>query len=179
METLFWGPIRATKFLIPHLRAQGKGTIVNITSTEGISGQAAMTFYSAAKHALEGASESLAAEPSPFNIRVLIVQPGGMRTGFMEPGRMSSAPASEVYEDTPADWVMRAKRGLDGKQGLDPEKCAGRIVEAVVGGKEGFMGEWLRLPLGREFLVRFEGKMGMVRKNVDALEGVARGCNFE
>lgn len=41
------------------------------------------------------------------------------------------------------------------------------------------MGSHLRLPLGKEFLGRFEGKMGMLRANVDALEGIARSCDFE
>lgn len=183
VETLFWGPMRASKALIPHFRAQGHGTIVNITSTEGIGGQPALSFYSAAKHALEGASEALAGELSPFNIRVLIIQPGGMRTGFMEPGRLSSAPLSPHYENTPAAYVMNAVKALDGVQSLDPDRCAKRILEAVVGGGEGWpeggMGSHLRLPLGKEFLGRFEGKMDMVRGNVEALEGVARSCDFE
>ncbi|KAK4508685.1 hypothetical protein PRZ48_002424 [Zasmidium cellare] len=179
-ETLFWGPMRLSKALIPHFRAQGGGHIVNITSTEGISGQPALSFYSASKHALEGASEALAGELAPFGIKVIIVQPGGMRTGFMEPGRMSSSPVSKYYENTPADWVMTAVRGMDGKQSLDPEKCARVILEAVQGGGEGWsMGEFLRLPLGREFLGRWEGKMEMVGKNVRALEGVARSADFE
>lgn len=183
LETLFWGPMRASKALIPHFRAQGHGTIVNVSSTEGIGGQPALCFYSAAKHALEGASEALAGELAPFNIRVLIVQPGGMRTGFMEPGRMSSAPLSPHYENTPAAWVIGVVQAMDGVQSLDPDKCAQRILEAVVGGGEGWpeggMGKWLRLPLGKEFLGRFEGKMEMVKANVEALEEVARSCGFE
>ncbi|KAF2160162.1 hypothetical protein M409DRAFT_70672 [Zasmidium cellare ATCC 36951] len=183
VETLFWGPMRLTKALIPHFRSLGHGHIINITSTEGIGGQPALSFYAASKHALEGASESLAGELAPFNIRVLIVQPGGMRTGFMEPGRMSAASISSHYENSPADWVMGAIRGMDGNQNLDPDRCAKRILEAVVGGgvgwPEGGIGEFLRLPLGNEFLGRFEGKMEMVRRNVDALERVARSCDFE
>jgi NAD(P)-dependent dehydrogenase (short-subunit alcohol dehydrogenase family) len=76
-DTNVFGALAVTKGCIPHFRNNRNGTIVNISSTSGISGNAGYTGYAASKFALEGASEALAAELAPFGIRVLIVEPGG------------------------------------------------------------------------------------------------------
>ncbi|WP_102142030.1 oxidoreductase [Mycobacterium hubeiense] len=77
-----FGVIRMTNAVLPHMRAQGSGRIVNISSVFGFMPAPFMAAYSATKHAVEGYSESVDHEVREYGIRVLLVEPGGTRTGF-------------------------------------------------------------------------------------------------
>jgi NAD(P)-dependent dehydrogenase (short-subunit alcohol dehydrogenase family) len=82
METNFFGAINVTKAVLPSMRTQRAGAIVNISSLGGQLSFGGFSAYSASKFALEGMSEALAAELAAFGIKVLIVEPGAFRTGF-------------------------------------------------------------------------------------------------
>lgn len=77
-----FGVIRMTNAVLPHMRAQGSGRIINMSSIFGFMPAPFMAGYSATKHAVEGYSESVDHEVRGHNIRVLLVEPGGTRTGF-------------------------------------------------------------------------------------------------
>lgn len=83
-DTNLFGTIRATQAVLPHMRAAHSGTIINISSTGGLRGLAAVSAYSSSKFAVEGLSESLAAEYADFGIRVILVEPGPFRTLFRD-----------------------------------------------------------------------------------------------
>ena len=84
-ETNFFGVVRATKAVIPTMRKQGSGTIVNISSTGGRIGLVPFnTSYHASKFALEGFTESLRQELGQFNIDVILIEPGVMRTNIID-----------------------------------------------------------------------------------------------
>lgn len=76
------GPARLTQLLLPAMRKKGAGTIVNITSMAGKIYTLLGAWYHATKHALEGWSDSLRLELAPFGIRVVVVEPGLIETGF-------------------------------------------------------------------------------------------------
>jgi NAD(P)-dependent dehydrogenase (short-subunit alcohol dehydrogenase family) len=81
-ETNFFGTVRMTRAVVPHMRRQGAGRIINMGSGLGLFPMPYMAIYSASKHALEGYSESLDHELRTRGIRVVIVEPGVTRTGF-------------------------------------------------------------------------------------------------
>ena len=78
----FFGLVRMTKAVLPHMRAQGRGRIVNLSSVLGVIPQPFMALYVAAKHAIEGYSESLDHEVREHGVRVLLVEPANTNTGF-------------------------------------------------------------------------------------------------
>jgi short-subunit dehydrogenase len=83
-EVNLFGLARLTQLVLPHLRAQKRGTIINISSMGGKMYTPLGAWYHATKHALEGWSDSLRLELAPFNINVVIIEPGLIRTEFGE-----------------------------------------------------------------------------------------------
>lgn len=181
-ETNFFGAVRTIQATIPLMRKQGSGTIVNISSTEGISTAPGLSIYAASKHAIEAVSESLQGELAPFGIRVLRVQPGAMRTRFFSPESAVETPMSEPYKGGPVEMVQEYLHSIAGKENTDPDAAANRIVEAVAGGGEGWpegMEKYLRLPLGKESGARFAAKIESLRENVEAMKAITGGVDFE
>ncbi|KAK3192324.1 hypothetical protein K4F52_001537 [Lecanicillium sp. MT-2017a] len=164
METNFFGPLYTMQAVLPGMRAQQSGTIVNVSSVAAKDPQPACSLYCASKAALEAASESLAKEVAPHKIRVLIVEPGAFRTNFVNALADVSPDPDSVpshYQD-PVGMVISKFLGVHGKQVGDPEKAADRIYEAVTGeGMAGHLsGKVLRLVLGQDSLDR-------IRRNND------------
>ena len=129
MEALFWGPYFMTQRAIPCFRKWGGGLFVQVSSLAGIGGLPGNTMYAAAKYALEGMSEALMRETKPFGIKVLILEPGGIKTSIGS-GVVISDPVPG-YEDTVGVQRERWKAGgEDGAKG-DPDICAERLMELV------------------------------------------------
>ncbi|MET0187463.1 MAG: SDR family NAD(P)-dependent oxidoreductase [Pseudonocardia sediminis] len=126
----------------PHLRARGRGHVVQMSSVGGVIGNPGHAAYAMSKFGLEGMSSALAGEVAPFGIRVTLVEPGPFRTEFA--GRsMHAAPAIEAYRDTPAGKLRESMPGQDGAQPGDPQRAADAIVALV-----GHPDPPLRLPMG-------------------------------
>ncbi|MFF7159769.1 oxidoreductase [Streptomyces sp. NPDC008139] len=128
----FFGLVRMTKAVLPHMRAQGHGRIVNLSSVLGVIPQPYMALYVAAKHAVEGYSESLDHEVREHGVRVLLVEPGYTRTAF---------DAKAVQPDTPLPLYAQRRRVFDEvvaaamKGGDDPAVVAKEIVTAATSAK--------------------------------------------
>ncbi|AGL19298.1 oxidoreductase [Actinoplanes sp. N902-109] len=129
MEVMFFGAVAVTKAVLPRLRAQGSGTIVQISSMGGQLSMPGFGAYCAAKFALEGLSEALAAEVAPLGIRVLIVEPGAFRTEFGG-SRMHRSRALAAYAETVGP-TRAAVDAMAGSQPGDPAKAAQAIVEVL------------------------------------------------
>ncbi len=110
METMFFGPAALTRAVVPRMRAQGSGAIVQISSQGGQVTAPGFSAYCAAKFALEGLSEAVAAEVAPFGIRVLIVEPGSFRTGLW-PQPHCRRTDGGVRDDGRRDPRVRRERG--------------------------------------------------------------------
>ncbi|HSB72598.1 MAG TPA: SDR family oxidoreductase [Candidatus Methylomirabilis sp.] len=124
------GSIQLIRAVLPHLRAQGGGRIIQISSYGGQVAFPGNSMYHATKWGIEGFVESVAQEVASFGIGMTIVEPGGARTEF----RYGSAQVAElvpIYDGTPAHSFLRM---LDPKSGLapgDPARMAARIIESV------------------------------------------------
>ncbi len=129
MDTMFFGPVALTQAALPHMRAQGSGAIVQMSSMGGQVTAPGFGAYCAAKFALEAISESLAAEVQPLGIRVLIVEPGAFRTEFGG-ARMRRSPAIEAYAETVGP-TRASIDAMDGTQPGDPDKAAAAILAAL------------------------------------------------
>ena len=129
VETNLFGPLNMARAVLPIMRKQRSGLIVQLSSTAGIAGQEFCTAYSAAKFAVEGWIESLAPEVAPFGIRTMVVEPGFFRTNLL------SAESTKYAEPSIDDYVERTKqtvanwKGMNGKQGGDPRKLAAALVK--------------------------------------------------
>ncbi|MGW5455210.1 oxidoreductase [Nocardia sp. NPDC003979] len=167
-----FGPAALTRAVLPHMRAQRGGAIVQMSSVGGQLSFAGFSAYSATKFALEGLSEALAEEVAPFGIKVLIVEPGAFRTGLFGPGAAAFSAESEVYADT-AGATRRMVEGGDGTQPGDPAKAAAAIRTALAAEHTP-----LRLPLGSDSVDAVLGHLDAVRDDVLTWERVSRDTTF-
>lgn len=130
VDTNLLGPIQLIRAVLPHLRAQGHGRIIQISSYGGQVAFAGNSLYHATKWGIEGFVESVAQEVAAFGIGMTLVEPGGARTEFRY-GSARVANALPIYDNTPAHAFMRM---LDPNNGLapgDPARMAARIIESV------------------------------------------------
>jgi NAD(P)-dependent dehydrogenase (short-subunit alcohol dehydrogenase family) len=129
METMFFGAVALTQAVLPQMRERGSGAIVQMSSQGGQVSPPGFGAYCAAKYALEGLSEALAAEVAPLGIRVLIVEPGAFRTGLLG-ASMHRSPELPAYAGT-AGATRAGAEAMDGSQPGDPRKAAEAILDAL------------------------------------------------
>ncbi len=129
-ETNFWGAALLTSAVLPHMRNQGGGNIIQISAIGGFVPVPGMTFYGASKIALEGFSDSLAAEVAPFNIKVMAVLPGPMRTNWAGSSLQSPVKELEAYNDTVGKF-KGFLNSINGNQPWSSYKTAEAIMEAA------------------------------------------------
>ncbi len=109
-ETNFFGAFRLCREVLPQMRAQGGGLIINVSSMAGLSALPFQSTYSAAKFALEGMSEALRMEVRQFGIDVCLVEPGDFRTGFTASRRLTE----RARGGSPRRWWTCTRRGASG-----------------------------------------------------------------
>lgn len=130
LATDLTGSIQMIRAVIPYMRKQGGGRIIQISSYGGQVAYPGNSLYHAAKFGIEGFCESVAQEVAPFNIGVSIIEPGGARTEF----RYGSAHVAKLmpeYDDTPTHAFLKMLDPANGLAPGDPDKMASRIIETV------------------------------------------------
>ncbi|MFC3748618.1 SDR family oxidoreductase [Paenibacillus sp. GCM10012306] len=143
IDTNLFGLIAVTKAVLPLMREQKSGTIINVGSISGLSGFPGYAPYAASKFAVEGFSESLRHEMSPFGIKVVIVEPGSFRTPIWDKGLDSihSSPDSPYSERL--DAVLHYTRKT-AESAPDPQQVAD-----LIGRIAGMSSPRLRYPIGK------------------------------
>jgi NAD(P)-dependent dehydrogenase (short-subunit alcohol dehydrogenase family) len=171
-ETNVFGLVDITKAVLPIMRQQKNGLIVNISSIGGLASFAATGYYHATKYAVEGLSESLATEVKPLGISVLIVEPGPFRTNWAGPSIKQSATQIDDYAAT-AGERRKQTSARSGNQAGDPVRAAQAIIDAALSDQPP-----LRLLLGKMALDIARRKLDTLRGDFDAWEATTLGADF-
>ncbi len=129
-ETNFFSVIRLIQEVGPTMRKQGSGKIINISSVAGRIGFPASPAYISSKFALEGLSESLRLEMAPFGVDVIIIEPGVIKTNFLNPVRLAKKSESDTaYRDITTKVVSGVK--MMAEMGTPPKEVADTIVKSI------------------------------------------------
>lgn len=171
-DTNVFGLINMIQAVLPGMRKQKSGHIINFSSIGGLVGFAATGFYHATKFAVEGLSESLAKEVSPLGIKVLLVEPGPFRTDWA--GRSTDRTATNL-EDYAATVGVRMTTSLEGsgKQKGDPVRGCEAIIAAVEAETH-----QLRLLLGKMAFDLAIEKTETLKSNFDAWKELSLSADF-
>jgi NAD(P)-dependent dehydrogenase (short-subunit alcohol dehydrogenase family) len=160
-EINVFGVLAVTRELLPTMREQRSGAIVNISSVGGFATRAGGGIYGGTKFAVEAFTEALNEELAPLGIHVMVVEPGGFRTDFLD---ASSIVVSELEIDDYTQTAGGFRRVVnDGSyvQLGDPRKAAEVVIEAVTSEHPP-----LRLPLGADALERIEAKLTRLDEDI-------------
>ena len=155
MGTNFMGCVNMCQAVLPHMRQQRNGRIINVSSIGGVMGLPYQGFYSASKFAIEGFSEALSAEVKRFGIDVSLVEPGDFATGFTASRRNSEATLKDP-DYGPVFARVREKFEKEEIGGLKPDYMA-KKVEQIVNA---------RRPRLRYCVANFEQKLSVLLKRV-------------
>ncbi|WUH89430.1 SDR family oxidoreductase [Streptomyces sp. NBC_00433] len=144
LETLVVGPWRLTRLVLPLMRAQGSGHVVNISSLAGRMALPGLSAYVTAKHALEGLSQALASEVGGLGIRVTILEPGQFASRYGS--SLTEARGRVAAYDPVTGPVREGLRGMEGNAGLgDPDHFAEVVLRIVAADRTP-----LRVPVGSD-----------------------------
>jgi NAD(P)-dependent dehydrogenase (short-subunit alcohol dehydrogenase family) len=171
-DTNVFGLAAVTRAVLPGMRARRSGHVVNVSSLGGLAGFGATGYYHATKFAVEGLSESLAAEVAPLGIGVTIVEPGAFRTNWSGPSMKQSATRIEDYAET-AGKRREATLATYGNQPGDPARAAEAVVTALEAGEPP-----LRLLLGTAALGVARGKIEALQREFARWEDLSRSTEL-
>ena len=171
-EINVFGLARMTQEVLPIMRKQKNGHIVNIASIGGLRSFPGVGFYNATKYAVDGLSEALAKETAHLGIKVTIVCPSGFRTDWAGRSAEDSPIKIEDYATT-AGQNKSNIRGYSGNQPGDPARAAKAIVKAINAENPP-----LRLLLGVAALTGARAKLEELKKDFDSWEETTVGADF-
>ena len=171
-EINVFGLLRATRAVLPHLRRQKSGHIINLSSIGGLVGLPGWGIYNSTKFAVEGLSEALATELAPFGIRVTIVEPGPFRTDFLGGSLAMTDKKMDEYEET-AGKTRTYATDRNGSQAGDPVRAAQAIVQVVTSENPP-----LHLLLGAMAFDRANAKLNEMKKEFAAWREVALSADY-
>ena len=126
--TNFWGVVHVMRAVLPVMRRQRAGHLINISSVAGVVGQGNCAAYGATKFAVEGLSLSVAQEVGRFGIKVTVVEPGFFRTGLLDPKSVEWS-SGHIEDYGPAGGVAAAWGPYNGQQPNDPASLGEALVK--------------------------------------------------
>lgn len=172
-STNVFGVLGVIRAVLPHMRRQRSGHVINISSVGGYAGFPGWGVYGATKFAVEGISEALAGEVAPLGIKVTVVEPGFFRTDFLdETSLVRTAQHIDDYSESVGNTRAHAADVNHGQRG-DPRKLASAFI-ALVNAKN----PPLRLPLGSDTVERIEAKNAFVAGELAEWRTLATSTDF-
>jgi NAD(P)-dependent dehydrogenase (short-subunit alcohol dehydrogenase family) len=172
-DTNVFGLLNITRAVLPVMRSQRAGHIINMSSLGGYRSAAGFGAYCSTKFAVEGLTEALRAELKPLGIHATVVEPGYFRTDFLDAS--SLVVAREViadYDETSGN-VRRIAANMNHNQPGDPEKLATALVELVDSQTPP-----LRLPLGTDALKAIAEKNAYVTQETETWKALSQSTDF-
>jgi NAD(P)-dependent dehydrogenase (short-subunit alcohol dehydrogenase family) len=169
----FFAPAALTRAVLPQMRKQGSGAIVQMSSVGGQVTAPGFGAYCATKFALEGLTETLRDEVAPFGIRTLIVEPGAFRTGLFRPGAAYESAEMPEYAETVGptrDYVRNNHLAQPG----DPAKAAAAIIGALDADEPP-----LRLVLGADAIGNIEQRLDSLSAELESWRSVGEATAVE
>ncbi len=167
-ELNVFGVLNVLRAVLPTLRAQRSGHVINIGSVGGFATAPGVGLYGATKFALEGLSEALRGELAPLGINVTVVEPGGFRTDFLDSSSLQIEPTVIADYAASAGATRETIVTYNHVQRGDPARAAAAIVDVTEIDEPP-----LRLQLGADSIERIEAKLDLVRRELDQWRSVA------
>jgi len=175
LETNFFGPFSVLQAVLPFLRAQKFGHILNVSSIQGFAPTVGCGVYAASKFALSGLSDSLALELKPFGVHVTIVEPGSFRTDFLAPSSLvvsADKSSSAIYPEV-VNFLNRLERN-NGLQVGDPAKAAQVIIDITTTPTPP-----LHFFIGSDALARSRAKIAKTSADIETWAAVSASTDFK
>ncbi len=170
-ETNLFGALAVTRAVLPVLRRQRSGHIIQMSSVNGVSPVPGGSAYTGTKFALDGMSEALAAEVAHLGVRVMIVEPGAFRTDFNLRSLRWSEPMPDYAEFMEPE--LKEFEDFRGNEPGDPARAAEAIIAAV-----DLDDPPLRLPLGRDAITEIRGYLQTRLSELDSAELIGSDTDF-
>ncbi|MPW22736.1 SDR family NAD(P)-dependent oxidoreductase [Paraburkholderia sp. CNPSo 3157] len=172
-DTNVFGLLNVTRAVLPVMRKQRSGHVINMSSIGGYRAAAGFGVYSSTKFAVEGITESLHAELKPLGIHATVVEPGYFRTDFLDASSLVvGKDIIDDYDDTSGN-VRRFAVGMNHNQPGDPEKLATALVTLADAQTPP-----LRLPLGTDTLKAIADKNAYVTAETEAWKALSQSTDF-
>ncbi len=172
--TNVFGLLKVTRAVLPHMRRQRSGHVLNISSIGGYASHAGWGVYCSTKFAVEGLSEAMASELAPLGVTVTVVEPGYFRTDFLDESSLTvSHGVIADYAETPAGEMRNLASSYNHNQPGDPARLAKAMITLAHSDNPP-----LRMPLGTDTVDAITRKNASVAAELDAWRALAVSTNF-
>ncbi|WP_043306860.1 oxidoreductase [Pseudomonas sp. ML96] len=171
--TNVFGVLNVTRAVLPHMRRQRSGHVINISSLGGYQAYMGWGVYGSTKFAVEGISEALQQEVAPLGIHVTVVEPGFFRTDFLDEQSLVKTALELADYDETVGAMRKFAHAANHAQPGDPAKFAEALL-ALANAEQ----PPLRLPLGSDALARIEQKHAQVEVELQAWRALAMSTDF-
>jgi len=171
-EVNFFGAVALLRLVLPGMRGRKQGTIVNMSSMDGIASLPVNGYYSASKFALEGLTESLWQEIEPLGLRAFLVEPGSFRTGLEQRTKFSGKTIEDYSATSGAFRAVVEKVTPDMFPG-DPDRFAAAIYQVVASNRPR---HWV--VLGSDAMRRIGVKLDMLQAELEAGKDMAVSTDY-
>jgi NAD(P)-dependent dehydrogenase (short-subunit alcohol dehydrogenase family) len=172
-DTNVFGLLNITRAVLPTLRSQRAGHVINMSSIGGYRAAAGFGAYSSTKFAVEGLTEALRGELAPLGIHATVVEPGYFRTDFLDASSLMVAKEIIADYDATSGNVRRRAVEMNHNQPGNPEKLAQAMLELVDAPTPP-----LRLPLGTDTLKAIADKNAYVTQETETWKALSASTDF-